>query len=748
MVNELKVDDFFTDWDAKNGFELGWPQPGIDHLTNFGDSPNGSAHVSPNGSALVSPDASATSSNGNVSSSTSFEGDDVYADSEIFSDIVLGYINRMLNEENIDEKLDIFQGHPELEATEKPFYEILGEKYPPPSDQPSMYNNPSPETPDSNIYVKSSSSNSINNVVASGNWAFGAIELPQNYLIPVDYSSQSSFGSTSSVHNATEGLGEPTMTNIEALDQFSESMLAEQFMRGVEEARKFLPKEDKLVINLEDNGVSLPPKLMYDYGLDEVKEEEKEYTAYGSRGRKNRHSDELDLEEGRSNKQSAVDYTEETLRSEMSDLVLLCPNCDGKEGVSSKTWTQNEATRSPQNGHTRGSGSSKSRGKKPSKTEVVDLRTLLIHCAQTVAIDDRRSANDLLKQIRQHASPFGDGTQRLAHYFADGLEARLAGMGSEKYHSFVAKPVSATDILKAYGLYMSACPFKKVSFYFSTQMILDTTEKASKIHIVDFGIYFGFQWPSFLQRLSKRPGGPPKLRITGIDLPQPGFRPAERIEQTGRRIAEYARSFNVPFEYQGIAAKFETIKIEDLRIAEDEMVVVNCSFSLKNLADETVAVDCPRTRVLSMIRKLNPALFTLAVVNGSYNAPFFVTRFREALFHFSALFDMLEMNTPREDEQRLLIEQNIFGRDAMNVIACEGTERVERPETYKQWQVRNFRAGFTQLPLDRDIVKKSKCKVKELYHKDFVVDEDGRWLLLGWKGRIIYALSAWKPNSR
>jgi hypothetical protein len=61
--------------------------------------------------------------------------------------------------------------------------------------------------------------------------------------------------------------------------------------------------------------------------------------------------------------------------------------------------------------------------------------------------------------------------------------------------------------------------------------------------------------------------------------------------------------------------------------------------------------------------------------------PFFVTRFREALF------DMLETLVPREDWERMLIEKEIFGREALNVIAREGWERMKRPETYKQWQV-------------------------------------------------------------
>ncbi|KAB1206410.1 Scarecrow-like protein 14 [Morella rubra] len=58
----------------------------------------------------------------------------------------------------------------------------------------------------------------------------------------------------------------------------------------------------------------------------------------------------------------------------------------------------------------------------------------------------------------------------------------------------------------------------------------------------------------------------------------------------------------------------------------------------------------------------------------------------------------------------------------MNAIACEGLERVERPETYKQWQVRNLRAGFRQLPLDQDILRQVKKTVKSDYNKDFVVD--------------------------
>ena len=104
---------------------------------------------------------------------------------------------------------------------------------------------------------------------------------------------------------------------------------------------------------------------------------------------------------------------------------------------------------------------------------------------------------------------------------------------------------------------------------------------------------------------------------------------------------------------------------------------------------------------------------------------------------------MFDANASREDQERMVFEQEIYGKEVLNVIACEGAEWVVRPEVYKQWQVRNMRAGLRQLPLNQEIVNKMD-QVKLCYHKDFLVDEDSQWLVQGWKGRILCALSCWK----
>ncbi|XP_021894472.1 scarecrow-like protein 30 [Carica papaya] len=603
------------------------------------------------------------------SSSTSLDGD--HPDNSHFAHVVLKYINEMLMEEDLEGQPCMLQDCLAVQAAEKSFYEVIGQKYPPSPDRlspQSLYQ--SDNHPDDNI-LGSSSSDSCDGYIAASNsmeshWMHSEGKLEASHL-------QASF--TDSPQNFTSL---PDLENCDCMP--------------------FAPKSNLL----------RPPELGKRY-----------QSPSGSRGRKSYQRDDGGyLEEGRSSKQSALSLTE-LEQSEMFDQVLLCKG-ENEQIVSGSLHEKLQS-----NQRSKGKTRTKRQGK---KREVVDLSTLLMQCAQCVSSFDQRTATELLKQIRQHSSQFGDGTQRMAFYFANALEVRMAGAKTPVYSPILSCKTSAAEILQAYEVYVTACPFKKMSNFFANKTIVKLAEKATRLHIIDFGILYGFQWPCLIQRLSSRPNGPPNLRITGIELPQPGFRPAERVQETGHRLKRYCERFNVPFEYNFIAKKWETIKLEDLKIDRDETTVVNCLYRMKNIPDDTMVVNSSRDTVMKLIKEINPDLFVHGVVNGTYNAPFFVTRFREALFHFSSLFDMFEATVPREDQQRMMFEREVFGRDAMNVIACEGTERVERPETYKQWQVRNLRMGFRQLPLDHEILKRVKTMVKSSYHGDFVIDVDGNWI--------------------
>lgn len=725
----------------------------------------GSLSLSPDGSSFApssgwSPEGGATSSHSDDSES---------------SDPLFKYISQILMEENMEDKPSMFFDPLALQATEKSLYDVLGNQQSNiPMLQPDSHVNGSVGVYSSfsgnmsdfsgsfgggTTTSSTSTSDFIDNLLNDDVGEVSPLSQGsqpsnhQNLSNPQQLSSQFSVRSVGNVTNVSDAPMSSSVNDFLAQNMFShkESML--QFKRGMEEASKFLPPSNQLVIDVENYNFSKEQRE--DVSVVAVKEEkdERENSPERLRSRKNHEREDSDIEEERRNKQTAISSVEEKELSEMFDNVLLiCVDANGNPvqcEPDGHEAAQNGASKGEQNGQTNGLNGGKSRSRKQGKKETVDLRTLLILCAQAVSSNDFRTASELLKQIWQHSSPTGDGSQRLAHFFASGLEARLAGsgMGNKTFFNSFAQKSTTAEILKCYKVYLSASPFKKFSMMFANKMFMDMAENSQTLHIVDFGILYGFQWPSLIQFLSKRPGGPPKLRITGIEYPQPGFRAVERIEETGRRLANYCERFEVPFEYNGIVAqKWETIRIEDLKIRPGEVLGVNNFLRFKNLLDETVETDCPRDAVLNLIRKMKPDIFVNAIVNGAYNAPFFVTRFREALFHFSSMFDMFDTTIPRDNQERLTFEREFYGREIINTIASEGLERVERPETYKQWQVRLARAGFKPMPLDQDVMKKLQMKLKNWnYHKDFVIDQDKNWMLQGWKGRIVYATSCWVP---
>nr|CAB3492309.1 unnamed protein product [Digitaria exilis]CAB3492336.1 unnamed protein product [Digitaria exilis] len=496
-------------------------------------------------------------------------------------------------------------------------------------------------------------------------------------------------------------------------------MVTSAFLKGIEQATKFLP-------TITNNAL---------FPIDHSS-----YDAH-ARGRKNSwHPDAApEPETERATKIMAPDPYDEEATRQMFDEMMLNERDISMKGVEQQQVPAGDKKR--RRGRPRRSSSSITDG-----DDTVDLHELLLRCAQAMSTDDHRTAHSLLAQIRRHSSPTGDATQRLAHCFAEGLEARLAGNGSRLYNSLMVRPTSTIDFLKAYQLFMSACCCKKVAFAFSNKTIFDAVAGHRRLHIVDYGLGYGFQWPGLLRGLAARDGGPPAVRITGIDLPQPGFRPAFHVEETGRRLGRCALELGVPFTFRGIAAA----KREDLvdiaaDPADDEVLVVSSLCHFRHLMDESVVVGraSPRDQVLGNIRRMRPDVFIHGVVNGGHGSGYFPTRFREALFFFGAQFELLDATVARDSPERMVVERDMFGAAAMNVIACEGGDRVERPETYRQWQARNQRAGLTQLPLRREVVKVVVDKVRDKYHADFAVDQDHEWLLHRWKGRVLYGLSTW-----
>ncbi|KAL6875771.1 hypothetical protein ACP4OV_013284 [Aristida adscensionis] len=488
------------------------------------------------------------------------------------------------------------------------------------------------------------------------------------------------------------------------------------FLKGMEEATKFLPKNnifssDELVDQIlrgNRNGGKLKKRNNREEHLEGEEQEE--------RSRKAVMTAKLDDIAARKMFEELMLHLHETCLRDLEKLRITKAN----EGIKNKRNGGRNAVR-----------------------DVVDLRTLLILCAQAVSANNHSGACELLKQIRRHASAQGDATQRLAQCFADGLEARLTGVGSQVHSSLMINQTSTVEFLKAYKLFMVSSCFNKVALIFSTMTIMSAMEGKNKLHIVDFGSNFGLQWSTLLRLLANRENGPPEVKMTTIGRPKPRSCPAEKIE-TGCRLSDCARVLGVSLKLQSIIEEPEAVSIKDLNIEANEVLIVNDNYNFSMLMDESTCFDSPSPRhiVLNNIREMRPNVFIQSVVNCS-NGTSFLTRFREALFHFTALFDMFEATIPRDSEPRLVLEQQLLGRSVHNIVACEGSDLIHHPEKYKQWQLRNQRAGLRQLPVNPNIIQVLRDKVAKYHHKDFFLGEDDQWLIQGWNGRVLFAHSTW-----
>ncbi|KAI5062256.1 hypothetical protein GOP47_0022795 [Adiantum capillus-veneris] len=303
--------------------------------------------------------------------------------------------------------------------------------------------------------------------------------------------------------------------------------------------------------------------------------------------------------------------------------------------------------------------------------------------------------------------------------------------------------------------YMLSCPFTQASHLFSNETILRAATGASKLVILEHQIS-GIQYPSLFKNLAALPGGPPKVSLIGhmvqhySMLPFPNDVIFAALEESGQRLAKCAALFKVPFQFIPWVGTEWNTHLQNLvspKRPPGEVFVAISSCFLRFVMDD---ISNPFPTRLKNFKKLCDALPDVlihGVVSGAYNSPFYSARFKEALFHFACIFDVLDTFIGRNSRDRLVFESEILGKAILNVVACEGLQVSGRVKKYKQWQASLVEAGMQQLSLNAETMHQVEGLLKN-WHKDYMIVEDCQCLLLGWRGRTLYALSAWKsPGS-
>ncbi|GFP83650.1 scarecrow-like transcription factor pat1 [Phtheirospermum japonicum] len=375
-----------------------------------------------------------------------------------------------------------------------------------------------------------------------------------------------------------------------------------------------------------------------------------------------------------------------------------------------------------------------------------DLKEMLIACANAVSVNDLLISNRLMSELRLTVSVHGHPLQRLGAYMLEGLVARLSASGSSIYKALRCKEPTGSELLSYMHLLYEVCPYFKFGYLSANGAIAEAMRNEKKIHIIDFQIAQGSQWVALIQALAARPGGPPRVRITGIDDPVSAHARGSGLGTVGRMLSGLAESCGVPFEFCGLAVLGCDVEAGHLgvRPKEEEALAVNFALTLHHVPDESVGpgVRNHRDRLLRMVKGLSPKIVTLVEHESNTNTAPFVLRFIETLDYYLAIFESIDVALSRDHKERVNVEQHCLARDIVNIIACEGVERVERHEVLGKWRVRFGMAGFAPLPLS-SFVNGTIKRLLESYCKKYTLKERDGCLYLGWMNRDLVTSCAW-----
>ncbi|XP_057537394.1 scarecrow-like protein 21 [Amaranthus tricolor] len=375
----------------------------------------------------------------------------------------------------------------------------------------------------------------------------------------------------------------------------------------------------------------------------------------------------------------------------------------------------------------------------------MELQQVLYLCAQAISDNDLSSAETLMNALGNMVSINGTPIQRLGAYMLEGLRARIESSGYTIYKKLRCDQPTSKELLTYMHTLYQVCPYFKFAYVSSNSIIQEAIGNDRSIHIIDFQIGMGTQWTSLLHSLANRPGGPPLVRITGVDDSQSAYARGGGLDLVEKKLSAEARSFRVPvpFEFNAAAMSGCQVNEENLRVRPGEALFVNFPFMLHHMPDESVSTENHRDRLLRLIKSLSPRVVTVVEQESNTNTPPFLQRFLETLDYYTAMFESVDVALPRDDKKRINTEMHCLARDIVNMIACEDSERVERHELFGKWRARLSMAGFTQLPLSFSVKESVKGLMKEFHENYRLAERDGT-LYLGWKTRGLSSASAWR----
>ncbi|CAM0947049.1 unnamed protein product [Alopecurus aequalis] len=388
------------------------------------------------------------------------------------------------------------------------------------------------------------------------------------------------------------------------------------------------------------------------------------------------------------------------------------------------------------------------RRRQEEENAAIRLVHLLTQCVKAIQAGDYAAASGNLAEARSAlattvSTAFGIG--RVMSHFAAALAQRLFPASPSHLPGATSPAEHAGEL---YRQFYEAGPYLKFAHFTANQAILEAFEGCDRLHIIDLAIMQGVQWPALIKALSLRPGRPLSLRITGVG--PDGSR--NELHELGVRLAEFARSVEVPFSYRVVTANtLDALQPWMFQLVPGEALAVNCICQLHRLLVDpdaaSTSLPSPIEAVLGWVAAMQPRVFTVVEQEADHNKPALVERFSNALFYYAAVFDSMEALSADNCAGAVtggLGAEAYLQREIFDIVCGEGSARAERHEPLGLWCARLWRAGLTHVPLGPSATEQAAALLEVFSGARYRVAEIAGCLTLLWHNNPLFTASVWR----
>ncbi|GKV53878.1 hypothetical protein SLEP1_g60391, partial [Rubroshorea leprosula] len=320
--------------------------------------------------------------------------------------------------------------------------------------------------------------------------------------------------------------------------------------------------------------------------------------------------------------------------------------------------------------------------------DTVDISMLnSFFCGDCFDLSDKE-----IKDVELVVLLLASAEKRMVHYYTKALQEKIdreTGANTSNIREIKNGGLLLSDentvcmkpaLIKCYEM----LPFVQVSVLAGIQAIVEHVASARKVHYIDLAIRTGEQCTASMQALAIRNGVPLELlKVTAI-----GTAEEEKIE-TGKRLACFAESLNIPSSFKAaIVTHMKDINEDMFEIEDGEVVAIYSPLVLSHLVRQP---DCLEA-LIRVLRNLNPCVMVVTECEAKLCSPVFMERFLEALSSSGSHFDYFEDSMDRDDQNRFAFEETYFARGIKNIVAEEDENRTHRIMKIDDW--RNYLTKF------------------------------------------------------